>query len=214
MPAEIFEEIVRDVISQETTPRTTARTDFKWATCTGAICAEHTEHLANAKLRFAKHTDDAQVTLEQFNLLDPPSSATSQHSSNSSLPKESFPAAEHRASMSNDGRQKGKNRQAPGDGEFAASNEAKKVALIQQVCSDDYLFISLIIDHYLYLFEAVDSGALSRSNLFGGIDIELYNPRDTLQVQTVIPSFIDPVRAPAKSIAPIGTACAGFVCVQ
>jgi hypothetical protein len=138
MPAEIFDEIVRDVISQETIP-STARTDFKWTTCTGAICAEHMEYLATAKLRFAKHTDDAQVTLEQFNLLDPPSSTTSQPSSNSSLPKESFHAAEHGASMSNDGgRQKGKKRQAPGDGEFAASNEAKKVALMQQVRSDVY----------------------------------------------------------------------------
>jgi len=123
-----------DAISQEMTPPPTARMDFKWATCAGAICAEHTEHLATAKSRFAKHTDDTQVTLEQFNLLDTPSSATSQSSSNSSLPEESFHAAEHRASISNDGSlQKGKKRQAPGDGEFAASNEAKKVALIQQV---------------------------------------------------------------------------------
>jgi hypothetical protein len=136
MPAEIFEEIVRDVISQETTPCATARTDFKWTTCTGAICAEHMEYLASAKLRFAKHTDDAQVTLEQFKLLDPPSSTTPQTSSNSSLPKESFHATGHRASMSNDdSRQKSKKRQAPGDVEFAASNEAKKVALMQQVGS-------------------------------------------------------------------------------
>jgi hypothetical protein len=210
VPVEIIEEIVHDAISQETTPGTTARTDFKWATCTGYICAEHAEHLAMAKLRFAKHTDDAQVTLEQFSLLDTPSSA-SWPSSNSSLPKESFHAAEHGASISNDGsRQKGKKRQAPGDDEFTTSKEAKKVALIQQVRSDDYL----LIDYYLYLFEAVDSGALSRSNLFGGIDVELYNPRDTSQVQAIIASFIDPVCAPAKPIAPIGTACAGFVCVQ
>jgi hypothetical protein len=153
MPAEIFEEIVRDVISQETTPRR-ARTNFKWVTCKGAICAEHTEHLARAKLYFAKHTDDAQVTLEQFNLLDPPSSAMPQPSSNSSRSEESSHAAEHSW-------QKCKKRQAPGDGEFIPSNEAKKVALMQQVRSDDYLFISLKIDYFLYLFEAVDSGALS-----------------------------------------------------
>jgi hypothetical protein len=135
MPAEIFEEIVSDVISQETTP-TRARTNFKWVTCKGAICAEHTENLASAKLRFAKHTDDAQVTMEQFNLLDPLSSTTPQPASNSSLSEESSHVAEHT-------RQKGKKRQAPGDGEFVPSNEAKKVALLQQVRSDDYLFIVL-----------------------------------------------------------------------
>ena len=144
------------------------------------------EYLASARLRFSKHTDDAQVTLEQFNLLDPPSSTTSQPSSNSSLPEETFHAAEHRASLSNDGsRQKGKKREAPSDGDdgdVAGSIEAKKAALMQQVRSDDYLFMSLIIDYHLYLFEAVDSGALSRSNLFGSIDVELYNPRDTSQV--------------------------------
>jgi hypothetical protein len=205
MPSEIFEEIVCDVISQETTPIET-RTNFKWVTCTGASCAEHTENLASAKLRFAKHTDDAQVTLEQFNLLDPLSSATPRPSSNSSH-SESFHTAEH-------SQQKGKKRQAPGDDEFVPNNEAKKVALMQQVCSNDYLFISLKIDYYLYLFKAVDPGALSRSNLFGGIDVERYSLRDTLQVQTVIPYFINPVRAPAKPIAPIGTACAWFVCIQ
>ena len=149
MPAEIFVEIVRDLISQETVPRTTARTEFKWTTCTGDTCHQHMEYLASARLHFAKHTDDAQVTLEQFNLLDPPSSTTSQPSSNSSLP-ETFRAAEHRASMSNDGsRQKGKKREAPSDGDdgdVADSNEAKKVTLMQQVRSDDSLFMSLIID--------------------------------------------------------------------
>jgi hypothetical protein len=124
VPVEIFEEIDHDAISQETTPGTTARTDFKWATCTGPTCAEHTEHLAMAKLRFAKHTDDAQVTLEQFSLLDPPSSSTSQPSLKCSLPKESFHAAEHGASISNDdSRQTGKKRQAPGDDEFNTSKE-------------------------------------------------------------------------------------------
>jgi hypothetical protein len=70
MSVEIFEEIIRDLISQETTPRTTAHMDFKWATCTGAICAEHVEHLASAKLRFAKHIDDADMSTVPLRLGD------------------------------------------------------------------------------------------------------------------------------------------------
>jgi hypothetical protein len=110
MPDTIFEELVRDVISQETTRHSAEPTDFKWATCTGAVSEEHAKHLASAQLRFAKHTEDAQVTLEKFNLLDPPS-VTMPQSSESNI-----------AIASSDG----------GD-DFADSNEEKKVALLQQV---------------------------------------------------------------------------------
>jgi hypothetical protein len=215
MPAEILEEFVHDVISQETTPHTAELTDFKWAICTGAVCVEHAEYLASARLRFAKQTEDARVTLGQFDLLDPPSATKSQSFSDSSLAKVNILDAEYPAS--NDGswqKDNLKKRSAPGDDEFAARKEVKKVALMQQVRLDDYSFIFLIINYHIYLFEVVDPRAFSRSNLFGSIDLELYNSRDTSEVETVISSFICSVRAPAKPTTSINTACAMFMWVQ
>ena len=109
--------------------------------------------------------------------------------------------------------QKGKKRQPPGDEEFTANNEVKKVALMQQVHLCSYSFIFVIVNSCLYLFIVVDPGAFSRSNIFGGFDVKLYNPRDPSKVKIVISNFIYLVCTPARPTL-INTACTLFMCLQ
>ena len=59
------------------------------------------ELLASARSHFVKHTEDAQIMLEQFNLLDPPLATTSQSPSDANLTNEDILAVEHRATKLN-----------------------------------------------------------------------------------------------------------------